>query len=781
MSPPINSIATQTQKLMTTPIQLIDSLINCLVLLKSSVNPLVFVSLLQDFAVVKSLTNQNQRTRITIDKPSHYDVISDNSGMCFYSYCKNAAKVVKISLCSTIYDLCETAENFKITRADLMETLDFISTGQLREETMTYEGPYGIEIDMYRITIPYWFELSIISHVKDYHSHFFSIENVNEIADLIDFFDKLTFVESHTLTMKTAKQKLTLGTDLDRNIKILLIKRLISGQKVQIENISRSILSARNNTHNNISVAQLQKNKTECEYRLMNFEERLSALLFEQLRSPIESQPCMESPNEVSQTVDDAENTGIADTAIETVTHVIAVPQDTMLAAELFADNVHSYPDLTGRWQKVKSFTIDRDTVAGTTFLLHLPADFLSSNWQSPNCLPFRTHEFFTGGMELKFQWNIPKTNQFHVKIGFVPHWLQRDRKEELLEYGPVSQQPGGRLNGHLANSTVIDIPYMSYSALIPIRPNTVMLNQYYATIIVKAFTDYGISTGGVSSSELICYLKFKSDLRFYGQRETIDEYPGFVIPTRATIESQPCMGVLALAGASLATSAKGAAVNALSGILSGLVQAANNVVSGGVKAATGALLGGTERLLSKALPPRHNQDKPTDLHNVVFHQRATTNLASGSGEFHADSLRLESTGLTPHPDFLMGIEKYDNISDVIETFGFVNSVRVLDFAPAEGFICSIDVNPCAIPIVEVGNNFPNGMSEWTPLDHMAGWFQNHHGQTQFKFECVSDGFKTCRILVAYIPNASVESHSYNAAKSSYYKTFDLGGDLDTQ
>lgn len=704
-----------------------------------------------------------------------------------------------------------TRDRFNKVRNDFLSRLNRIYSGN-EEADNRYDNIYGQRVKDYYVEMPHWFFVILQSAAFanaqpeiDYEpSRSFCYPSTR--YDLSPIYSWLESIDPDTFV---SPKKIKLSPSLDNEIKILSLRRRMDGQRIHIDNLTRRLNSLDLNAENNADLSNDLIHDIERSKDILDTYRKNLA----QYEEVLETKPCMEAPNEVTQTVDDAMNTGIADTAIEYVAEVTEQPPNMNFVEEIVTDIPHSYPDLTERWQKIKTIRLDGTTVRGTTHLLHLPADFVTTNYDSPNTLPFRAHEFFTGSMKIKLQWNLAKTNQCHLKAGYVYHLLQRDRPDELLDYAPVSQQPGGRLNGHISNSTIIDIPYMSYSTMIPTRANNALLNLYYVTLIIKFFTDFQVSTGGVSSADLIVYIKFEKDLKFFGQRKIDDVVPAWVapvappefqyhldpepepeiapppapeipIPDNASrpgliLQTVPCM--LAAAATSVVKTATNIGTNALSSIATSTIETANRAVLGGVKSATSKFVGATENLLSKALPPRHNRDKPSEYHNAAFHQRATTNLAGGSGEFVGESLRLETSGLTPHPDSFLGIEKFNTIESLISCFGFANAFRWSISDQAETLLAIIRIQPGRDRFMRFGNLLPNtGLTEWAPLDHFAGWFMNYHGVIQLKFEFVSDGFKTGRLLFAYVPNAT-EPLDYASARAAYFKTFDMGADLDTQ
>lgn len=610
------------------------------------------------------------------------------------------------------------------------------------------------------------------------------LDEYPHVTDLVKALNKLAVTKKRL----AARVKNATMEELNAQLQVEAIRNRVKGTMLQIQGLQQGIAKARCDQNNNLRVTQLENMLAKCQSNLTSKQQQLDKL-FATLPS---AHPAMdaETKAEIPSENDQATNTAIATTDIEQPTVIIAAPPNLDYVDEIISDVSHKYPTLTDRWTLFDTIPLNETITKGTIIKqYHLPADFVIAKWLTPNMLPFRSHEFFSGSMTLKLQCNIPKTNQFYLRHGTVYHWLQRDRRNELINPWCISQQPGGRINGHLVSSDEISIKFASYVSTIPILPNTQMLNLYYATISLIAMTDFEIATDGIDTAELNVYAKFEPDLRFYGQREVSDEIPNFTIPQQSAIPTaHPAMMIGGLLAANKAR--KGVksrkepqqeSGNSLaSDFLGSLVGSANRLISGSVRQATRGLNDRTESFISQALAALgSNRDKPTNFHNSVFHQRAITNLASGSGTFEADSYRLQEVGSTPHPDFLLGVEKYDSIKSLIETEGFVNSTTVLDSHTQGQLLASLSVQPGDINPMYFGGNFPTGIANWTPMDHLAGWFYNYHGKIHFRFECVADGFKTCRLRVVYVPNK--RTITFEESNSLYFQTFDLGSSLDTQ
>lgn len=485
---------------------------------------------------------------------------------------------------------------------------------------------------------------------------------------------------------------------------------------------------------------------------------------------------------EIDPISDQAENTILSAVSPDNPVEVVAQPPNNSYALEIVSDIPKSFQTLTDRFVLHREIQLSNSIVRGQLIAqLHYPADFVIDKWSTPNNLPFHNHEFFTGSMELKFQWNIPKTNQFIAQAGIVYHFLQRDRRSELVNPWTISQQPNARLNGSFKDSDVITVPFVSYVPWIPIRANTQMLNLYYFTVNVIAFSNFEVSPDSKNTATLAVYIRFLPDLKFSGQRETLNDPPPFTVP----IPAHPSMftagaKVVGKGAAKVAKTATGAVSSAVSEVGSGLLSNASNLITGRVKSSSASLRSLIESKISNALSPKGtNQDKPSDLDNSVLHQRAMTNIASGSGHYSVDSFRLQENGTTPHPDFLLGVEKYDSVLSLAQILGFVNSFTVPTSTLQGTLLCSLSVQPGDTQCVFFGANFPNDISNWTPQDHMMGWFDNYRGLTEFNFVCAIDGFKTCRLRIAYTPNA--RTLTYENSNSVYFETFDIGAGLDSR
>lgn len=472
--------------------------------------------------------------------------------------------------------------------------------------------------------------------------------------------------------------------------------------------------------------------------------------------------------NEAQNVYNEAENTAVGTTSIENETVLTDQPPEVGFTQEIYTDQNHQYPDLTDRWLILDEIQLNTSITANTVLRqFHLPIDFIRRNWNTPNMLPFKQFERFVGSMEFLFQINNNKQNQFYFRAGTQYQWIPRDRNAELINLWSISQQPGISINSPKKNSDKLDVPYFSHLPVMPIRTSSETLNAYYATVSLMTYTDFQVATGGTTSAVLKVYGRFKPDLRFYGMSPFNNTLPEFVIPTSLDNDNEIHPAMFTAAASVVAKS---------------VVGAANSVVSGTINKATKVITNGVESKISQGKPnKKSNRDKPTNQSNSVFHQRAVCNVASGSGDFVADSLRLEQVGSTPHPEFLVGVEKYSDLKDIVETFGFINRVRIPVAATVNTHLATFQVTPGVFNPNPFGGVFSNTIALWTPMDHIAGWFLNFQGRTQFKFEFVVDGFKTFRVRVAYDPRpGNVAVVPFADTESMYYETFDVGSQLDT-
>ncbi|QBL75900.1 polyprotein [Solenopsis invicta virus 11] len=653
-------------------------------------------------------------------------------------------------------------------------------------EQMRYVQDKGIDSDFLTIYVPYWFHALIRPIRTGYYA---------TVEDFEADFRKLRFKEL------TGNPILGFLSTLhpyyvDLNIKVLAQQRSIEGISENIRCLERSLEKVFAGDHNTITARRnlledARKRVLHEQERLHNLKEQLrieerkrgvpdSRILIQSLEDyeaemeyegdTIDASPAMdngETQQEAQNIEEQSMNTAIGATGIEENTVVMASPCDTSYVNDIISDIPHNYPDLTERWIEADEVELNTTITAGSVVKIwHLPADFVLNRWTTPNMLPFRNHEFFTGSLYVKTQWNIPKTNQFAADFGVVYHWLQRDRPEELVNIWSVSQQPGSQLIGHMKNSDEIEIPFASYLSTIPIQPNGMAKNLYYVSLIMIAQTNFEVATGAVDTATLKVYFKFGKDLTFYGQRQTVDIAP--VFEPFPLIHAEPAMFKAAVAD--VATSAA-----------SGLVRGANQVIKGTVKTATKSLLGAVERNVSQGLMGLFsNQDKPLSINNDALHIRTNTNIASGSSQYSADTLRLVQVGSTPHPQFLMGVEKFDSIETLSHTLGFVNSFRTDITMPVGTQLFRAYVQPGLANQILSDAVFPKDhFYNWTPVDHMAGWFANYQMKLHYRFRVVCDGFKTFRFRIAYAPN--VTDLTYEDSNSVYYETFDVGPDLNTQ
>jgi hypothetical protein len=555
------------------------------------------------------------------------------------------------------------------------------------------------------------------------------------------------------------------------------LERSVKGIEQQIDGLHRAIIKLGESQNNVLKKQSLLDLVKQCEVNLEDkrWQIRVIKEKIDNRESKIIPSMDIQTANEVEVTFDQANNTALGITEGETETVIVDRPLDLNYVDEILTDESFSFPQLTNRYLFFDRISLNRATAREDILaVFDLPARFVIDNWNDTNMLPFRSFAFYSGSLDFKIQANIPKTNQFNVRFGVVYHWLQRDRRAELINVHTISQMPGGRINGHKGSSDSIHIPYASYAPAIPIYPNSHMLNLYYCSVAVIAMTDYEAPPGAVDESFLNCYIKFGEDTRFYGQKEINNIPPTFTIPQQPLEVASPSMLSLKAMLAAEATKVAG-------GVTRSLVSTANSLVSSTLKGITSRASRVVEDKLSQALPnKKSNRDKAIDYHNPVLHQRAVTNMASGSGEFSGEVLRLESCATTPHPDFLMGVEKYSDIKDIIEVQGFINSfpVRVSDDLGTE--ICALIVQPGHYSqVVSTRNLFPLGTSNWAPVDHLAGWFLNFQGRIHYRFEVVADGFKTCRLRVAYHPTNP--NFTFADSNSCYYQTYDLDPSLDAQ
>jgi hypothetical protein len=584
---------------------------------------------------------------------------------------------------------------------------------------------------------------------------------------------------------------ITIDANLDALIKKESLKRKIAGIKEQIQNlkIAQRKASMQNNP---IPLRDLSAQITAAETNLNETQEKLWNLTpptfpndsqeqFELAHATSALGPAMdddivhccndgsepEMVGEVLVTTDHAQNTAISTGTEETSSVTIEHPMSTDYIHETQSDLTHKYPALTDRWIRFWRYPIDRSLARGQLLdTLNLPYDAIVANWDSPNSLPFRNHVFYAGGMEVKFQWNLAKTQQCYVQFGAVPHLLQRDRIAELQTPWTISQQPGCFLNGHATNSTELSLPFLSHHPMIPIRPNTTAMHLYQASINVMAMTAFEHGIGDTGYAEIVGYFKFSKDLQFFGQHGTIDTIPAPL--SLPTVTAHACMmaGVAAI-GSGLLSSVTGT-----------LVSSANSIVNVAVKTASRKLTGAVESTLSQAIPnKRNNRDKPTDHAQSTFFQTTTTNIASGSGRFNADSLRLTETATETQPEFLMGQESFYQFAQLARIFGFVNSVRVSKSMGSGTELARFYIQPGRSS--SYFNNLFSVNNNYAPVDAVQFFFRAFHGDMEFKFVPVNNGFTTCRITVVYCPPGVFLN--YSQISNFYSRTFDIGPDLESQ
>nr|UNY41987.1 MAG: polyprotein [Picornavirales sp.] len=571
---------------------------------------------------------------------------------------------------------------------------------------------------------------------------------------------------------------------IDNVLQLLSLERKIKGINIQISNIERSIAKLDPSQRNNIQAREVTIDNLVKElqyvYKLIDKNKELRSVYLNKFGTvntrnnnvdgfhfeypPITAHPSMDA-NQQNETVnieDQSQNTALGATAIDVQEVIMVKEPDTAYISEVMTDTVHMYPDLTERWILIDTVKLTTTINQGDVIkIMHLPADAIIQNWDTPNSLPFRNHEFFIGDLDLKLQWNVPKTNQFAAAVGVYYHWLQRDRPVEVINAWTVSQMPGGLLNGHTKNSVEIPIPYMSHHPMIPIRKNNFAKNLYFVTVVVIAMTPFEVSTGGVDKADLNFYFKFGKNLRFFGQRTQEQNAPEF----EPFVVAKPSMMAF---GASL-----------FKGVAGTLVSSANQIVSTTLTTATKGVINATEKVISKALPSKGNRDKPTSLGNEAFHIRATTNIASGSANFAADRVSLIQSSSATHPDFLVGREKYDSLDAIIHKQGFINSfkINVTDHVGTQ--LCKMKIHPSSVEQFSNGLFNADNINNWAPVDHIAGWFLNYAMKMKYTFLPIVDGFKTFRFRVVFA--VGVEDLTFEESNSYYYETFDVGSDLNTQ
>lgn len=700
----------------------------------------------------------------------------------------------------TFFCYPESEENFKILNDKMLEFYNNI------DEIIFENDAYAVE-DIW-IHVPFWY---LVRLEQINHREFGNFSEFKEALDSLSY-----DVKAKATIDMLAKMPPRV---LDAALRHLSAQRDLEGHNTNVENCQRALdklspdhqfyqvrknqlENTMNQTLHYLNACNLARKHLE---DIVHTDVQHNIITHSDDKRAICARPKMEMQQEAENIPDQSINTALGSTAIETETIMTDLPPDMNYLKEIITDQRHHYPDLTGRWIKFDTTLLDRSITRGDVVKQwHLPADAVVSQWDTPNMNPFKIHEFFAGSVQLKAQWNIPKTNQFAASFGCVYHWLQRDRPAELVNIWSVSQQPGGKLHGHSQNSTEIDIPYMSYLPMIPINENNFCMNLYFFTISMIALTDFGVPPDAVDTASLNMYIKFGPDFCFYGQRRSRNAVPDFSPFPRTTQTQHSFVKDLTTEGVEpnpgpqnypvnarpqmmKATAAKTALSfgNSLAGIGraagNSLIGAANSIVKTTVSTATRTMNRAVESSISQGLASlTGNRDKPTNMENNALHQRATTNIASGSGHHSCDVMRLVENGNTPHPQFLFGKEKFASIETICRTEGFVNSFSVSTRQPQGESLFSTHIQLAIAGQVMSGGNFPtNGFLNWTPSDHMAGWFANATMKLHYRFIPVVDGFKTCRLRVAYVPNR--RNLSYEHSQSVYYETFDIGPDLNTQ
>jgi len=600
------------------------------------------------------------------------------------------------------------------------------------------------------VEVPAWF----LSAFENYQNNANQKDYFETACDLREFLNNFTFV--------VPIKHVELGQNLDSAIKDAANRRKIHNYNVQIMGLRTCLMNMdATNPENSEKIDSVSKEILFLEERRRMLQERIVMV------------PCMMAPDELGVVVEGRGNTQIETQVEDPISTMVPIGQDGNFVELTQSDHVYDQTNMTNRWLTGATVKLDRTIRAGEViYELHLPYDLLKLNWQSSAASLFKTFEYWRGGMEIEVYLNIPKSNQVVLAGGVVYHLLQRDRPEEIQTPQTVTSQTGFILNGHMNASARMDIDFLSYTAINPVRENDFTMNLYIATLTIVALTDYEVADGALDTANLRIAMAFKPDLKFYGMTTAISAFPDNADiefyksnkKTKASVKQiekiRKCQVPSMLKVAGLA----GAAV---------LGKKAGEIVGGVADRVLDPLL--NHRATSK--DNRRNYAKKENNANSSLYQRTTPNIASGSCEFSSETFRLVSEAETYHSKALFPDDVVGDLKTICETFGFVTSTRLKVSDVIGHRIFEMKIQPAqAVPFVN-GSLRGNDTSNWCPLDHIAGWYANYSGKQQIKLIIGSDGFKTFRIRAVF---SVVRDVARNHASDTYNVIINIDPSLDT-
>lgn len=415
--------------------------------------------------------------------------------------------------------------------------------------------------------------------------------------------------------------------------------------------------------------------------------------------------------------VDASQNVAIT-TARDTSGEVLPrIPTWVEMSSE---DVIGRFPELMDRWLPigVTTWTISQGLGANiATYELPRDAIRATANADVINYIPFYSHQYWRGDMHIRVELNANKFMVGQVQIAFY-YGMAYDANGELHKnIYSLSQCQHGILDAGGSNSVELVIPFRHHSAMVATSPTNKEKHLYVGTLLFHVLSPLSVGERGGNSCSFVTYLRFANS-EFTGQ---------------------------------------------ISRAISGVPQMESALV-----------MAGAMKLLDTVASDRNRDNPPGVISPAYIVPTATHSWAAGTNAVDVlHPMRLDIGGQTRHPSGIAN-ENFERVNDIARVFGLITYGTWFASQPMGSSIFTREVRPGRTPTDERDPNvlFKTVVS---PVEVMASMFGQWRGSLEYRFDFIASQFHTGRVLVAYIPNASVDkTYTLDQAKSSYNVVFDL-------
>lgn len=383
------------------------------------------------------------------------------------------------------------------------------------------------------------------------------------------------------------------------------------------------------------------------------------------------------------------------------------------------AVNFDSAVDRYYYWKSVDwSTTHTADSVLLTTIM---PRQFILDTRNTPNAQPFYFHRFYRGEMEIRVVANASKFHRGAIQVTWYSaatedrrYSVFRERKEM------ISQRPHEVLNLGVGNEVTLKIPYQHFSTYLFCRAPSLRYKKIMdqGNLCINVLNTLGTNDAAATTVNLGIFVRFTSaDFQGLMPRELLKEY-------EPEYEGQMFS-------------------------LSNIVNAAAKFL---------------------AEPNRDKPPAPIILMPVV--PGSTQTMCHGDAKASAvHTMRLQSDGQTPHPDYM---EDEMSFSFLRKQKGLFKTVEWTFAQDRNKSLFTVEARP--------HQNDANTMtidstscSFQTPIANLAAMHQYWRGSLDLHLEFVATQFHTGRLMVAYVPGAiTTDAFTLDQCKSCPNVILDL-------